>query len=65
MRNVTINPGSRDIIKDAEELFGKNRVQGGIYRDPVKIINLSDIEAKEAVEYFESLNKRITVEDIP
>ena len=52
MRNVVITPGGKKFIEEAEELFGKERVQGGIFKDPIRIVRLTHEDSDMAFSWF-------------
>ena len=58
--NLKIRPGSYDIAKQAQELFGISKVvMSTEFRGPVILNNLSDDEASLAQEYFEEQGKKV------
>jgi hypothetical protein len=61
MRNIVITPGGKKFIVEAEELFGKERVQGGIFKDPINISNLTDAEVEDALEWFQGQGLKVAV----
>ena len=58
---VIVSPGSKEVVKDAQDLFGISRVVYGVWREPVSINALSDGEAADAKEYFEEQGKRVKI----
>jgi hypothetical protein len=62
LMNAIISPGSNTVTAEAAELFGASRVVAGGFREPIHINGLSQSEAKDAQEWFESQGKRVTIE---
>lgn len=61
---LSIRPGSSEIIKEAREVFGTERVIISTeFRAPVVLIDLSEDETITAKEYFESLGKKVEVKE--
>jgi len=60
---IIVSPGSKEITKDAQDLFGISRVVSGVWREPVSINSLSTEEATLAKEYFEEQGKRVQMEE--
>jgi hypothetical protein len=57
-----VKPGDKTIIKDANDMFGANRVNSdilGVWREPIHIKDLTNEEAQFAKEYFEGMGKKV------
>jgi len=51
--NIVVMPGSNEIEKEAQALFGSHRVKAGVWREPVAINDLNQDEVDFAREYFD------------
>lgn len=60
--NLIIRPGGKDVVTDAIELYGQTRVVAGVFKEPTKLINLTNDEAYFARCYFEEQGKKVMEE---
>lgn len=55
MKNITIYPGSMEVIGQALDKFGEKRVIMGAWDEPIKICNLTLEETAYARKFFRDM----------
>lgn len=58
---LSVYPGSLEVVKEAIEIFGSNRVVEGGFREPITINGLNHEEAMFGRSYFEEQGKKTSI----